>query len=60
MLGILLFTPGLFFFFQQDLHLYLFTCKNVKDRYMKYFLPEYSRDVYSGVPGVQVYTHVSP
>lgn len=46
-------------FFQQDLHLYLFTCESVKDRYTKYFLPEYSSDVYSGVPGIQVYTRVS-
>lgn len=31
----------------------------MKDRFTKYFLPEYISHVYSGVPGVQVHTHVS-
>lgn len=31
----------------------------MKGRYTKYFLLEYSSDVYPGGPGVQVYTRIS-
>lgn len=43
--------------FQKYLH--LFTDEIMKDRFTKYFLPEYSSHVYSDIPGVQGYTHVS-